>query len=87
MSNRPPIDVKFSTRINDITDDFIYKKTYHDLIAELMSLINAVRTTNTNDNLRKVIIEDLIMHFEDFDILYKLGKTNILFYIWYMLVD
>jgi len=76
MPNRPPLDVKFATRINDITDDYIYKKIYHDLIAQLMSLIHAVRSTSTNDKLRKIIIRDLIVHFEDFDILYKFGKLK-----------
>lgn len=76
MPNRPPVDVKFATRVNDITDDYIYKKIYHDLIAELMSLIHAVRSTSTNDNLRNIIIQDLIIHFEDFDTLYKFGKLK-----------
>ena len=76
MPSRPPLDVKFATRINDITDEYIYKKIYHDLIAELMSLIHAVRSTSTNDNLRNIIIKDLIIHFEDFDTLYKFGKLK-----------
>ena len=76
MPNRPPLDVKFATSINDITDDYIYKKIYHDLIAQLMSLIHAVRSTSTNDNLRNIIIQDLTIHFEDFDILYKFGKLK-----------
>ena len=76
MPNRPPVDVKFATRVNDITDDYVYKKIYHDLIAQLMSLIHAVRSTSTNDNLRNVIIQDLIIHFEDFDTLYKFGKLK-----------
>jgi len=76
MPNRPPMDVKFATRINDITDDYIYKKIYHDLVAQLMSLIHAVRSTSTNDNLRNIIIQDLIIHFEDFDTLYKFGKLK-----------
>ena len=76
MPNRPPVDVRFATRINDVTDDYIYKKIYHDLIAQLMSLIAAVRSTSTNDNLRKTIIQDLIIHFEDFDTLYKFGKLK-----------
>lgn len=39
-----------------------------------MSLIHAVRSTSSNDNLRAIIIKDLIIHFEDFDTLYKFGK-------------
>ena len=76
MPNRPPVDVKFATRLNDITDDYIYKKIYHDLVAQLMSLTHAVRSTSTNDNLRNIIIQDLIGHFEDFDTLYKFGKLK-----------
>jgi hypothetical protein len=76
MPNRPPLDVKFATRINDITDEYIYKKIYHDLVAQLMSLIHAVRSTSTNDNLRDILIQDLTIHFEDFDTLYKFGKLK-----------
>jgi hypothetical protein len=76
MPGKPPLDVKFATRINDITDDYIYKKIYHDMVAQLSSLISAVRSTTTNDNLRNIIIEDLKIHFEDFDILYKFGKKK-----------
>jgi len=74
LPNRPPLDVKFATRINDITDDYIYKKIYHDLIAQLVSLIHAVRSTSTNDKLRDIFIKDLKIHFKDFDTLYKFGK-------------
>lgn len=76
MPNRPPVDVKFATRLNDITDDYIYKKIYHDLVAQLMSLNHAVRSSSTNDNLRNIIIQDLKIHFDDFNILYKFGKLK-----------
>ncbi|HEY8910620.1 MAG TPA: DUF3231 family protein [Desulfosporosinus sp.] len=76
MPGRPPLDTKFATSINDITDDYIYKKIYHDLIAQLMSLIHAVRSSSTNDNLRNIIIKDLTTHFVDFDTLYKFGKLK-----------
>ncbi len=76
MPGRPPLDIKFSTSINDITDDYIYKKIYHDMVAQLMSLIHAVRSSSTNDNLRNIIIKDLTTHFADFDTLYKFGKLK-----------
>jgi len=76
MPNRPPVDVKFESHINDITDDYIYKTIYHDLVAQLTSLIDAVRSISTNDKLRHIIIKDLIMHFKDFDTLYKFGKLK-----------
>ncbi|HWQ42427.1 MAG TPA: DUF3231 family protein [Desulfosporosinus sp.] len=76
MPSRSPVDVKFATSINDITDEYIYKKMYHDLIAQLMSLIHAVRSASTNDKIRNIIIQDLKIHFEDFDTLYKFGKLK-----------
>ncbi|ATW23531.1 DUF3231 family protein [Candidatus Formimonas warabiya] len=76
MPAKPPLDVRFATNINDITDDYIYKKIYHDHVAQLMSLIHAVRTTSTNDRLRNIIVKDLTSHFADFDDLYKFGKVK-----------
>jgi len=76
MPNRPPLDANFATSINDLTDEYIYKKIYHDLIAELMSLIHAVRSTSTNDKLRDVIIKDLKIHFKEFDTLFRFGKLK-----------
>ena len=76
LPDRPPRDIKFVTHINDITDDYIYKTIYHDLVAQLMFLIQSVRSTGTNDNLRNIIVKDLIIHLEDFDVLYKFGKLN-----------
>ncbi|NPV89887.1 MAG: DUF3231 family protein [Firmicutes bacterium] len=76
MPSKPPLDVKFATHINDITDEYIYKKIYHDLVAQLVSLIHAVRSSSTNDSLRKIIIKDLRTHFADFDRLYKFGKMK-----------
>lgn len=73
---RPPLDICFSTRINDIADDYIYKKIYHDLVAQLMSLSNGVRSSSTNDDLRTIIKQDLKTHFDDFDALYKFGKLK-----------
>ncbi|MCR3922585.1 MAG: DUF3231 family protein [Firmicutes bacterium] len=76
MPGKPPLDTKFAASINEISDEYIYKKIYHDLMAELMSLIHAVRTSSTNDHLRDTIIRDLTTHFKDFEILYKFGKIK-----------
>jgi len=76
MPSKPPLNVKFATNINDVTDSYIYKKIYHDLIAQLLSLVHAVRSSSTNDKLRNIIIDDLTTHFEDFDDLYKFGKLK-----------
>ncbi len=76
MPGRPPLDIKFTTSVNDITYDYIYKKIYHDMVAQLMSLIHAVRSSSTNEYLRNIIIKDLTTHFADFDTLYKFGKLK-----------
>ncbi|MDW7683832.1 MAG: DUF3231 family protein [Bacillota bacterium] len=73
---KPPLDIKIATSLNEITDEYIYKKAYHDFIAELMSLIHAVRTSSTNDNLRNMIIQDLKTHLKDLEALYKFGKLK-----------
>ncbi len=76
MPTRPPLDIRMATRINEITDDYIYKKIYHDLVAELITMSHALRSTSTNDMLRNIIIKDLTSHLADFDSLYKFGKEK-----------
>lgn len=76
VPSRPASDIKTSTRIDEITDKFIYKRTYADMIAEMSSLNSAVRTTLTNDRLRNLFKKFLLSHVEDFETLYKYGKLK-----------
>ena len=46
------------------------------MVAQLLALAHAVRSTTTNDNLRKVIISDLTTHIKDLEKLYKFGKVK-----------
>ncbi|MBS4022991.1 MAG: DUF3231 family protein [Dethiobacter sp.] len=76
LPTRPPLDIKFSTSINDITDEYIYHKIIADMMAQLFSLTHALRSTTTNDTLRVHVINDLTGHIKDFEMLYKYGKMK-----------
>jgi hypothetical protein len=70
------LDIKFATSLNEITDEYIYLKTFADMMAELFSLTHALRSATTNDSLRDYIITDLTVHIKDFESLYKIGKLK-----------
>ncbi len=76
VPNRPVIDIKTSTKVDEITDKFIYKRVYADMLAEMLSLNSSVRTTLTNDRLRSTFKEYLLSHMKDFELLYKYGKLK-----------
>ncbi|MTI84489.1 MAG: DUF3231 family protein [Firmicutes bacterium] len=76
VPSRPVIDIKTSTNIDEITDKFIYKRVYADMLAEMLSLNSSVRTTLTNDRLRSTFKSYLLSHVSDFELLYKYGKLK-----------
>jgi len=76
VPTRPVIDIKTSTNVDEITDKFIYKRVYADMLAEMLSLNSSVRTTLTNDRLRSTFKEYLQSHMSDFELLYKYGKLK-----------
>ncbi len=73
---QPPLDIKLATSLNEITDEYIYRKTFADMMAQLFSLSHAIRSATTNDTLRAHVIDDLTMHITDFEKLYKFGKLK-----------
>ena len=76
VPKRPPYDYKTSVQVSQFTDQYMFKKIYNDLIADLYPLITAYRTSTTNDSVRKMIHDDLIEHLNDFELLYKYGKAK-----------
>lgn len=76
VPSRPPNDTKTSTRIDEFSDKFIYKRMYADMLAEMLSLSSSVRTTLTNDRLRKLFRKFLLSHVNGFENLYKYGKLK-----------
>jgi hypothetical protein len=76
VPKRPPYDYRTSAKINQVTDDFIFKRIYNDIVAQMYPLITAYRTSTTNDMLRKIIRNDLEKHLENFEMVYKYGKLK-----------
>lgn len=76
LPKRPPLDIKFATSLNEITDEYIYLKILADMMAQLFSLTHALRSSTTNDAFRDYVIGDLTIHIKDFETLYKFGKLK-----------
>jgi hypothetical protein len=76
VPERPPLDLKFSASINQVTDKFIYRKIFADMMAELFTISRAVRSSTTNDRLRKIFIDDMLTHVKNFEVLYKFSKLK-----------
>lgn len=75
-SSKPPVNLKFTTQINQITDQMIYDLIYAEMIAELYTLARAVKATTTNDNLRQVFADQMISHLRLFQVFYQYGSTK-----------
>ncbi len=76
VPDRPPLEIKFPGSINQVTDRFIYKKIFADMMAELFTISRAVRSSTTNDRLRKIFTEDMLTHIDNFELLYKYSKVK-----------
>ena len=76
VPKRPPYDYKTSAQVPQFTDEYIFKKIYNDLIADLYPLITAYRTSTTTDSVRKIIHDDLMEHLKSFELFYKYGKLK-----------
>lgn len=74
--DRPPYDYKTSLKVNQITDVYVFKRIYNDIVAQMYSLTTGYRTSTTNDNVRTVIQEDLEAHIQSFETIYKYGKLK-----------
>lgn len=74
--NRPPREHKTSAQIDEMSDRFIYRLVYNNLMSELQFIFSAYRTTMTDDKLRSIIRIDLKEHVKQFEIMYKYGKLK-----------
>lgn len=73
---RPALDIKTSAKVDEITDKYIFKRSSTDMLVEMSSLTQAVRTTLTSDRLRKLFTEFLYSHLNQYESLYKYGKLK-----------
>jgi hypothetical protein len=76
VPDRPPLEIKFDASINQITDKLIYRKIFADMIAELFTISRSVRSSTTNDRLRKIFIDDMLTHLRNFELLFKYSKAK-----------
>jgi hypothetical protein len=76
VPKKPPRDFKSSFKLNEFTDDLIFRRIFNDMTAELYFLATAYRSSTTNDGVRQIIRQDLKSHLDDFELLYKYGKLK-----------
>lgn len=76
VPTRPPAEIKISTQLDTVTDKYIHKKLYNDLISELTVLADAVISSTTNDRLRSHLNSFLMNHLKNYEQLYKFGKLK-----------
>ncbi len=76
VPTRPPAQIQFSTQIEAVTDRYIHRKFFSDLISELKVLSDALITSTTNDSLRKHLSSFLLNHLKNYEELYKFGKIK-----------
>jgi hypothetical protein len=54
LPDRPPLEIFIEKEINQINDKLIYKMIHNDLMGQLFSLTQTLRSTTTNDRLREI---------------------------------
>lgn len=72
----PAHNIKISMQLEQLTDKFIYKKLYGDLVYELYSLDRGITSSTFNDQIRNVLVDFTLAHLQDFNSLYKYGKVK-----------
>lgn len=76
LPKRPAVDIRIDKKLDELTDRYIYRRIFEDLVTQMVVLGRAYRTTTTNDRLRELFRNALLGHAYQFEILYKLGKTK-----------
>jgi hypothetical protein len=72
--SRTPVQIRFSTQVDQISDKFIFDLIITEMRAELYALKRAVTSTTTNDYLRNIITKHMLDHINDYKIFFKYGK-------------
>jgi len=76
LPKRPAVDIRIDKKLDELTDRYIYRRIFEDLVTQMMVLGRAYRTTTTNDRLRELFENALLSHAYQFQILYKFGKLK-----------
>jgi len=76
LPKRPAIDIRIDKKLDELTDRYIYRRIFEDLVTQMHVLGRAYRTTTTNDRLRELFKNGLLSHVYQFQILFKFGKVK-----------
>lgn len=76
LPKRPSADIKIDKKLDEMTDKYIYRRIFEDLVTEMYALIRAYRTSTTNDTIRELFKDALLGHAMQFQLLYKYGKLK-----------
>lgn len=74
--DRPAEDINTTKQLDQITDRYIFRKMYADLISELHYLIRPVTESISNDNVREFFSNMLFDHIDMLGEFYKYGKAK-----------
>ena len=72
----PTKEMTFSVQLDQVTDKFVFRKVFSDLVFELSSLNQGVISTAFNDELRDHFVKFTFAHLNNFQTLYKYGKVK-----------
>jgi len=68
-SHQPPVDFKTSAIVEEFSDRYIFRNVYRRLGDDLFKLSRSIRTSSTNDMLRRRLqhrLKDTLKNFEEF---------------------
>ncbi len=74
--HKPPKQVKFTSDIDAITDEMVFRFTLDDIQTELYNLKRSLVSSTTSEQLRKMFIDYTNEHLDIFNKFYKYGKLK-----------
>lgn len=74
--SKPSEEIKFSEKIDQVSDKFIFRKLYAELIFKIYLLTQGVIDSTVNDQLRQLFISQTLQHLNTFKQFYKYGKIK-----------
>lgn len=76
LPKRPAVDIRIDKKLDELTDRYIYRRIFEDLLTQMMVLGRAYRTTTNHDRLRELFKNALLGHAYQFQTLFKFGKLK-----------
>lgn len=76
LPKRPAVDIRIDKKLDELTDRYIYRRIFEDLVTQMVVLGRSYKTTTNNDPLRELFKNALLGHAYQFQILFKYGKLK-----------